>query len=162
MSNTSSLSSSLSSMLIVLVFILIASVDNCKAVDHCFIMPFLKSRADIELLQVTTVPDYFAILGEYVTSTMKFRLKSGKIKTARLRSHVFKGSLKLYSYDKIVDKTIIGHDLPLGPGFYTITVKQEVFDFSPLGVYSTKTELFINGKISQCLLKDIFIKRPEE
>lgn len=126
-------------------------------INFCFIMPFMRSKADIEILKMKSDPFYRVKRGKYITSSTKFRLKSGKIKTAKIRSYVYKNALRLYTFDKVVDKSMIGHDFPLGPGVYTIKLRQLIFDYSPEGLINTKSKLYINGEEFQCVLKDIYI-----
>lgn len=130
-------------------------------INYCFILPFMRSRADITVLEMKSNPRFHVKRGDYITSSTKFMLNSGIIKTARIRSYIYKNALRLYTFDMIVDRKIIGQDLPIGPGVYTINVKQVIFDYSPIGLYNTKTKLYVNGKEFQCVLKDIYVKGNE-
>lgn len=142
--------------ILLLVFLLIGC-NNC--IKYCSISRFMKSNIDIEIISIKTTPKYIINRGQILTTKTKFRLKSGKITSGSFKCAVSFSGMVLYEYDVKIAKSTIGKQLPLLPGIYTFEASKKIPSIAPLGVYSSKTKFYANGKISACFLRNIKIKK---
>jgi len=145
-------------MKIIILILLIIGLTHSR-MKRCTISKYMKSSADIEIISVKTTPRYNVKRGQIVTSMTKFRLNSGTITSGKFRCAVLFSGMRFRTYEIFLNKKNVGKSLPLEPGVYTVTLSEFVPGIAPLGVYSSRTNFYVNGKITACFLKNIKVNK---
>lgn len=142
-------------MKIVILFLMGCVTSELIPLNEVEFCPTLIPGADIEVYEITESHPSHVTQGDIVRSTIKFRLKSGVLKTGKIRTEISKYDIRFPSFEFELNDHLVNKKMPLTPDVYLIDVSQKIPSIIPPGLYNTVTKVILNGRSTICILKDI-------